>query len=172
MKSKYEDMNHDKIISYLAGLFDGEGSFSIQVHIRSYGFENKFYVNIGPKMTMSLRDGHEVLELLQQTFGGQIYKYKDETWRWNLSKKQSILNAVEELLPYLRIKKQIAEQFIEGVKLIPGMQDRKGRQRRRLTEETAIKLAEIALSLNPESARRTIELLPKKLEKIKEVYKI
>jgi len=172
MRSEDDSMNRDKIISYFAGLFDGEGSFSIQISIRPYGKSNKFCVNINPKMVMSIRDGREVLETLQQTFGGQIYKYKDETWRWNLSRKQLILNAAEELLPYLRIKKQIAERFIEGVKLIPGFQARKGKKGRRLTKETAIRLAEIALSLNPESARRTKDLLYAKLEKIKTVYEI
>ena len=157
-------------IAYLAGLIDGEGSFSIQVDIQYH--KKRPNVRINPRITMTIRDGNKVLDELKQTFGGQIYSYPSGCRRWNLSKKQLILNATEELLPYLRIKKQIAEQFIEAVKLIPATKQFKQKGERTLSQETAIKIAEVALSLNPETSRKTKELLYTKLEKIKMVYEI
>ena len=162
-------MNRDNLISYLAGLIDGEGSFSIQVDIKYY--KQKPSVRINPRITMTIRDGNEVLDELKQTFGGQIYSYPSGCRRWNLSKKQTILNATEELLPYLRIKKQIAEQFIEAVRLMPTKRGAHSKHQRTLNKEIVLKITEIALSLNPQTSR-TKELLSTKLEKINEVYKI
>ena len=108
-------MNRNILISYLAGLFDGEG-------------------------------------------------------RWNLSKKQLMMDATEELLPYLRIKKKIAERFIEVLRMMPMKRNSHRNHQRTLKKEVVLQITEIALSLN--HRRMNTESLESKIAKINEVYEI
>lgn len=147
-------MNRDKIIAYLAGLIDGEGSFTIQISIRTTK-KGTQYINLNPRIGMSIMYGVEVLEELQSTFGGQIYKFKDGVQRWNLSKNEPLINTVEELLPYLRIKKKIAERFLETIKI------------RTRDKESILKIAEVALTLNKLNSKRNHKRM-NSLQEIKE----
>jgi hypothetical protein len=146
-------------VEYLAGLFDGEGSFSIQVGLRRYGAVQTGWVN--PAMSVNLYYGTAVLERFVEWFGGQIYPYTrngaPRGARWHLGQRGRLLPAVDALLPYLEIKREIAVRFREALLLMPP--DGRGADRSRggrvWRTEQVLAVAEIALSLNPPRARRS-----------------
>jgi hypothetical protein len=133
-------------LAYLAGLFDGEGTFSIQVSIRSHNGRDNILIN--PRMTMTLKYGPEVLKELQSAFGGQIYLYPDAQ-RWNLSKREPLIHAAATLIPYLRIKHEVAVRFIEALEAFPKTRMAHGSGNRSWTPEMVERVASIALTLNP-----------------------
>jgi hypothetical protein len=155
-------------LAYLAGLIDGEGSFSLQVDIRSY--KGVSSVRFNPRISMTLYYGTEVLDELAGSFGGKVYSYKNGQKRWIVSRKEDLIIATMQLLPYLRIKKQIATRFLEGLKLFPQSRKAHVNGERSWSQETTLKVAEIALTLNPyRKSSKTLEYL----DTIKrEVYKI
>lgn len=132
--------------SYFAGLFDGEGSFSI-------GWtKKKNYINFSPKMTMSLKYGGQIIEKLQRRFGGSVYYYKDGMTRWNLSKKQLLISATKSLLPFLQIKRKIAIKFLNILSFFPKS------RKERWNKVSMNKVTTMAVSLNPvKSRKRTLE---------------
>lgn len=135
---------------YFAGLFDGEGTFSIQVAVRATekGVES---VRFNPRMTMTLKYGHECLYELRRRFGGQVYEYADGHARWNLSKRESLIYAASALRPYLVIKGQICDGFLNALDRFPktraGVNLHGGE--RVWTTEDVLFVARTALSLNP-----------------------
>jgi hypothetical protein len=101
------------MIEYLAGLFDGEGSFSVTWK------DKGAYVNFSLKMSMSLKFGHQAIYELQKEFGGSIYTYPDGCVRWYLGQREQLIKATKSLLPYLIIKKEIAIKFLSILDLFP-----------------------------------------------------
>lgn len=103
-------------IQYVAGLFDGEGCVNI--------YQTKKYVDnrIGYELTIAIFNSHkEVIELLQENFGGCVQKRerglgRNENWKigysWKLSCNQA-KNLLEKLLPFLIIKKEQAKIAVE-----------------------------------------------------------
>jgi LAGLIDADG endonuclease len=131
---------------YLAGLFDGEGSFNIQVKIKEHrGVER---VAFTPRLTMSLHYGHAPLYLLQEFFGGSVYKYADGSQRWNTSRRRNVIYAAEALQPHLIIKRQVCKRYLDALSMFPPI-TRCWQGRRLWTNEKVLKVAEIALTLNP-----------------------
>ena len=139
---------------YLAGLFDGEGSFSIQVGLRSYKSGTSAFLS--PSMSVNLYYGHEVLDHFQEAFGGKIYPYTKGGRRWNLGRREALIEATETLLPYLEIKQDIGRRFLGALNLwpTPTGPDRKSGNRC-WTPELAVQVAEIALVLNPARSRKS-----------------
>lgn len=145
-------MNKDEKIAYLAGLFDGEGSFSIQVKTQKSKQTNPNFI---PKMTMTLKHGNEVLDELVEEFGGSVYNYSGGFRRYNLGKKELLKEATLKLLPYLRIKQDIAARFYEALCLFPGNYGiSKFDGERSWTPDLVEKVMEIAYTLNPQTARK------------------
>lgn len=155
-----------KSLHYLAGLFDGEGSFSIQVGLRQYKSRPpSIYFN--PSMSVNLYYGTDVLEAFREEFGGQIYPYsrngESRGARWHLGRHEEVMKAAGTLQPYLEIKNEICRRFIEALTLFPspGGANRKKGDRVWLPD-VAVKVAEIALTLNPARSRKcnkTLEYL-------------
>jgi len=154
--------------NYLAGLFDGEGTFSIQVDMRRSS-SGKDSVRFNPRMSMTIKYGKEVLLEYVEAFGGTIYEYPDQgEYRWNLGTRKELLVAANQLLPHLRIKQKIAKRFIEALEIFPEKRASHRLGERSWTEEMVNKVAYIALTLNPDSARKS----PKTIEYLKELEKI
>lgn len=156
---------------YLAGLFDGEGSFSIQVGMRSYQADRPS-VYFNPSMSMHLHYGVQVLEELQGRFGGAIYPHAKGGARWNLGRRAEVMAAAAALRPHLIIKADIADRFMEALALFPvrgGAAQRHGG--RVWSPEIAVRVAEIALDLNPPRSRKTnktaeyVQILREQLER-------
>lgn len=133
-------MNRDHVI-YLAGLMDGEGTWSIQ--------QQKPPRRFNPRMTMSLKYGHEALELLVATFGGSIYSYPENFKRWSMGRNVDQTIATEALLPYLVIKQDIAQRFLYALSIWPS---RKGVNtyggEKVWTDDLVAEMTEIAHTLN------------------------
>lgn len=53
------------------------------------------------------------------------------------------------LIPYLKIKKQIAIKFLYALNLLPEKRSAHSRGERSISKEVALEIAEIALTLNP-----------------------
>lgn len=140
---------------YLAGLFDGEGSFSIQVGMRHY-LPDRPSVYFNPSMSMHLHYGAAALEALRERFGGAIYVHGKGGMRWNLGRRALVVEAAQALRPHLIIKADIADRFLEALALFPvrdGAAQSKGE--RTWTPDIAVQVAEIALNLNPPRSRKT-----------------
>ena len=134
--------------AYFAGLFDGEGTFSIQVNRREYKGRPSAHFN--PRMSMSLKYGTEVLDELAKEFGGAVYDYPNER-KWCVSRLPLLKAATKKLMPYLKIKKRIAERFSEALDIFPDTK-RDGRHlrgERSWGEVAVLRVAQIALTLNP-----------------------
>ncbi len=141
-----------KRLAYLAGLFDGEGCFCIQVKIREHKGVKR--IALTPRMTMSLYYGPEALHLLQGAFGGAIYFYPDGGMRWNISKRSSVQIAASALQPHLVIKSKICQRYLEALSFFPPIRERQWQGKRSWTNESILKVAEIAYTLNPICAKK------------------
>lgn len=148
-----------KSVEYLAGLFDGEGSFSIQVGLRQRK-SNPPSIWFNPCLSMTLYYGREVLELLQERLGGKCYVYPRSNGtggRWCLGQKEKVLKVAKELQPHLEIKKDICGRFIQALELFPaGKRINNGRV---WSPDVAVAVAEIALTLNPPRSRKSNKTL-------------
>ena len=102
-------MNDRKLLmAYLAGVMDGDGSFSL-LRIKK-GSKNPLYAPMLQCASWRL----EFIHLLKETFGGSLVKGKmhinkkgEETHAltcWKLRSNRNCLNPLMELTPYLRIK--------------------------------------------------------------------
>lgn len=146
-------------IEYLAGLFDGEGSFSIQVDTRGRN-PNRPSIRFAPSLSLNLYYGSEVLDHFVDAFGGQIYPYQKNGIpagrRWHLGRKETVLSAALCLEPYLEIKQDICRRFIRAINLFPDLKGvNKSAGQRSWTVENALEVAEIALNLNPARSRKS-----------------
>jgi hypothetical protein len=150
--------------AYFAGLMDGEGTWSIQVNIRSYKGRESAHFN--PRMTMTLAHGTDVLYELADHYGGTVYEY-DADAKWNLSRRALLVPATEAMLPYLRIKRTVAERFLEALAQFPT--DRKDRRNgeRSWDRDRVITVGHIATTLN-EHRRGTQK--PETLERLYAIY--
>jgi hypothetical protein len=106
-------MDTETLHAYLAGLMDGEGTWSIQTY---NGMRSP-----GARMTMTLKYGTEVLSLLVETFGGKVYGPYHDGHRWCLGQRNLMIPATAAMRPYLRIKADIADRFIAALALWPDM---------------------------------------------------
>ena len=109
MNSVYGNLREaDLTLAYLAGLVDGEGSISIK-----YNKKTKVYsATIAVGMTQK-----EGLDLLVETFGGKLREdltsnRKSTMYRWQLTSKPDVTRVLEALLPYLRVKKELAVKVL------------------------------------------------------------
>lgn len=127
-------------LAYLTGLFDGEGSCCIQVR----QLKN---LNFIPRMSISLKYGQKVFDLFVQEFGGKLYYYEDNMIRWHLGKIKLMKQAIEKMLPYLVIKKEIAQRFLDTLNLFPA-------NKKTWTEDLRYRVCQVAYTLNPETSRK------------------
>lgn len=104
-----------KKLAYIAGLFDTEVGFGISMHTtKTQRHSYRLFLSY-TKME------REILYYLSEIFGGKVRKlkdqpvYKHEMWQLNLSQKEAYL-ALNEVYPYLRLKKEIARICIEFYK--------------------------------------------------------
>jgi hypothetical protein len=152
--------------SYFAGLFDGEGSFSIQVQKRYYKGVPSLLFSV--RMTMTLKYGAHVLDEMVSLYGGTVYKYDDGMSRWSLGTRGGVRYATKMLLPHLVIKKAIAENFLSALDLYksPSGVNKHGGERM-WDKERATKMVNIAHTLNPYSKTKNKGA---QLEALQEIY--
>lgn len=92
------------LVSYLAGIMDGEGCISI----RQQNQEGLAY-NYRPSITIGMVEP-KVVNIFKDLFGGNIYienrgvQDRQVLYRWNLQKVQEVKDCLDTLLPYLLLK--------------------------------------------------------------------
>jgi hypothetical protein len=145
-----DNMQNKKLImAYLAGVMDGDGSFSLIKMKKG---------SLNPLYAPMLQCGSwriEFIHLLKDTFGGNFVKRnpiarKDgsmghELLIWKLRSGINVKPAVLELLPYLHIKKEVAEtvlKFIENCPFVRG----KVLQQQELIKREALYLQAVQLN--------------------------
>lgn len=112
-------------ISYFAGLVDGEGC--IRLHPSNKGKYRKYY----PRLQVS-NTYKPLLDMLVSQYGGAIHGPKrspirdcptKDCWDWRITgdKARQLLN---DLLPFLIIKKQKAIQVLAGDQKVEGARDK------------------------------------------------
>ena len=121
-------------LAYVAGLFDGEGCFGTSRSPRS---GHNFLVSIANTFL-------PVLLQMQMDYGGKVYKRKKrqahwkESYVWALAGRDGQRQFVEALLPHLVIKRQQAELFLAGLKLVQQPKSHYKFTKGELTARTAI----------------------------------
>lgn len=103
-------MSNELELAYLAGFWDGEGSFGIYWHkgtSRHYGV-----------VQMSNTD-HKIVQTFEERFGGTVHLYghkgkQNRHWHWSLNASTNkIRKFLQAMTPYLRQKKEEAEVLME-----------------------------------------------------------
>lgn len=110
------EANERETLSYLAGLLDADGYFSIMCSDscqKRFGRANpQWFESIGLKQTIDIGP-----RLLKETFGGCIYMDKPSAvngkplFSWRISSRSAAICAAR-LLPFLRIKRKQARFLI------------------------------------------------------------
>lgn len=96
---------------YLAGFFDGEGTFYLGYQKKN----DKVYPKAQVLLAQSGKEGYELFENIQKEYGGSIYthlvagehKATKDAYKMYWNKEEAIL-LIEKLLPFLIIKKEAA----------------------------------------------------------------
>ena len=99
-------MKNNKLdLSYLAGFFDGEGCISILKYSKKKEWNPAYFLQaqIGQKYG-------DTLDWVKETFGGSVYKKRDQTWIVSNFKAYEFIKL---LTPYLKYKKPQAELAIK-----------------------------------------------------------
>tara|TARA_R100000329_G_scaffold39053_1_gene36788 strand:- start:602 stop:934 length:333 start_codon:yes stop_codon:yes gene_type:complete len=95
-KNSYESLSKKNKLLFLAGLFDGEGSFGLWKKGRN---QKSFQCAI----EMADKD---ILDRFSEYFGGNVHKCKirkvhwTQTWRWRLSGKKAY-NCINKIIGFM-----------------------------------------------------------------------
>ena len=97
--------------AYVAGFFDGEGCISIYTR-------HKRGLHIKVSVTQH-RDADWILEEIQQKYGGVIYRWEGKVTQleWLGIKRLHFLRII---VPFLKIKRLLAELAIDAIQQAPG----------------------------------------------------
>jgi hypothetical protein len=127
-------------LSYLAGIFDGEGNINICMGVRkSRGYDCNYF-----DLRLNVANRYKpVLDQFKQYFGGAVNKntrYSSKhsvTYTWKVTAKAA-RKALEILYPYLRIKREAAQLGLQSILLVKKhpakVTDKELEQRRALKE--------------------------------------
>jgi len=97
---------------YIAGLFDGEGCLDIQISKQNY---------ITPRVRMAMAEpGKEVLEMLANTYGGNIYKRNRsssnsdwmDAYSWEMNGYKRCCYFLRQIVKHLEIKREQARLIL------------------------------------------------------------
>jgi len=105
---------------YLAGFFDGEGTFSLIWQKAKHPQNFKKYPHATVLLSQSGEEGLQLLQEIQKDFGGSIYEhlkpgqYKATKSAYKLywNKEDAIL-LINRIGPYLRLKYDIAQEVLK-----------------------------------------------------------
>lgn len=102
-------------VQYLAGFFDGEGTFYMGMQAKN----GKEYPKAQVMLSQSGEDGLALLRAIQEQYGGNIYhhlrigehKATKDAYKLYWNRDEAIL-LIEALIPYLILKKTDAEKVL------------------------------------------------------------
>jgi hypothetical protein len=120
----YDNPQEALHMAYLAGLFDGEGTFCIcrQPSTKSKDGHSNVYHHPKVRIGMSCKD---TIKMVHESFKlGSFYDEgvrKDRPtykimYRWEVGSRKDCVEVIEKLLPYLKTKKPAAELVLKFCK--------------------------------------------------------
>jgi hypothetical protein len=144
-------------LTYLAGLIDGDGSIIAQ-NVRRKDYKNKFQIRLTVQISQRNKR-QEHLEKIQRLIGaGTVQKYEKGMAQYQLIETSEVYNFLQQLLPYLRMKKKQAALVIRIIQQLPAA---------KASKEEFLKLAELAdqvASYNDSKTRKvTADVVAKEL---------
>jgi intein-encoded DNA endonuclease-like protein len=103
-------------LNYIAGFFDGEGSFVLRIRPDSRyktGYQISTWINITQK-------NREILEIIQKELNmGKLYFHKrDKIWYYNIEKLQDKIKFIETFQNLLVVKRDSLKRFSDCLKTI------------------------------------------------------
>lgn len=101
-------------LEYVAGLFDGEGSFCISFVPGAPPAIN--FLDVKPLVQIPMFRAEDVFKKLQEKFGGIIYKNGRVVPCWKINSLNGCLNFAESTFPYLRVRRENCRVFIKILK--------------------------------------------------------
>lgn len=106
-------MNTEQVMAYLAGAFDGDGSFSLLKGSSRTSISPLYYpmiqlANINKVLIDFIRDNFGGLVSIRAPYKGSNGLDRKLCYGWKLEKSIKCLPALEKLIPYLIIKKERA----------------------------------------------------------------
>ena len=107
MKAIKDNQMQAILYSYLAGLFDGEGTIRINAGRNIKSYTNTRY---SPAISIGMSD-EKVIKLISKTFKGKVNINREcvlnrkTMYRWGTSGRNRVSEILKILLPYLKVKK-------------------------------------------------------------------
>jgi len=116
-------MEEEYFWAWLAGFFDGEGCFSIGIHKNK---DTKFGYQIRPAMEIQIsRRDYYVIQKIRKKLGyGEIIFRRQNHPKWSplcsirIRGLDKIFSTIEKIQPYLILKKNQCEMFLEACRII------------------------------------------------------
>ena len=134
--------------TWLAGFIDGDECFCMYPKCR----EPRKYLTIGFSVSIGLaKESRFVLEYIQQqTELGKVYSRGTEADCWQTVSVQSAIKITERVLPYLILKRDVAEKFLKAAKqyYVKPVRGKRPRGTRLRSNKEMKDYIDIALSLN------------------------
>lgn len=164
----------EKKLNYLAGLFDGEGSFSISLKLRYH--KDRPWLNITPIARIGMKKADKQLTELRDLIGvGSIYcsnKGEDkEIISWQTTRWAEVLIFAAITRPYLKFKQDQAEKMIKVCQLylIEHGSSKRFEGKPTRPKEAVLEIIKTSLDLNPDSLQSQKRKEKKPLEYWKKV---
>jgi hypothetical protein len=102
------------LLSYLAGIVDGEGT--IRINAQRLSKKPHWNIRYAPSISIGMTN-KEIIELFVKVFGSKLREEcvpnRKKMFRWGTSGTIRVLNIVKKLYPYLIVKKEQARLLIE-----------------------------------------------------------
>jgi len=115
MNKSQDNQKQAILLSYLAGIIDGEGTIRIGKSSPPIKYPNhnpKYYAAISIGMV-----DKKVIEIIVKKFGSKIREEcvpnRKKIYRWGTSGNKVVPNIIKQLLPYLIVKKEQAKLVIK-----------------------------------------------------------
>lgn len=102
--------------AYVAGLMDTDGSFSIKKESKKKGCNNPVYA---PSILLSMTDAKSIYHIVNNYLLGRVFVVKAKSakngycFRFGIYSRGDAIDFLKRCIPYLRVKKQIAEQVLD-----------------------------------------------------------
>lgn len=115
--------NNAVVLSYIAGLMDTDGSFSIKKQVKNSGTDVK-NPRYSPTIQLSMTDARAINFIRNNCNLGKVYVPKNRDtnigihYHWSIYSKNEAIIFLEKILPFLRAKKVNALLLLEFCKTI------------------------------------------------------
>ena len=115
-------------LAWYAGFMDGEGTITIKRYNRAYlkadGQKRVYYIVMVSCAQVNKAPNNIIIKSFKEHFGGSVYEYAQspkhsekriDTIQWSIASKSAV-NFLNQIKPFLKIKKPNAEIALELIK--------------------------------------------------------